>query len=348
MKKKLILSLLIIIIIFCILFIKDYYQSLRIKKTLENLTRKNILEEEKIILNFIRERFIDRKGLIISEIKNKKPSTYSLLESYGQLMEYSLLTNDKESFDIFWNEVKKYFVSKKGYLYWRIDRRTFKPDKATALIDSLRVLHSLILAYEKFKNSLYLEEAKKVGEGLLKYNTFQDYLVDCYDENTDSKILKISLFYLDLNKLKKISQYLPEFEKYYLNSKRILEKSIAISNSFFPKELDLVSKNYIYTENINILEQILTLLNLEASTNLEKFEKYISIKIYNCDDPTVYALWSRYYLRKEDLEKARETLSYIKNFQKDNLGIGDLNSMSFYIYTQLETLITLRQLERKK
>lgn len=200
--------------------IKDYYYGFRLKSELRALEGRVVSYKEKELLNFIRRDLIDNRGLIISKIENGKPSEYSLLESYGELMEYALLRGDKDLFDILLTIVNKYFYSKDGYLYWRINRLTLIPENSTALIDSLRILNALVSAYEIFKDKKYMEMGEKISEEILKFNSSGEFFVDYYDGNTKAKANKISLFYLDLRKLKKIAKLFSSFNKYYITSKR--------------------------------------------------------------------------------------------------------------------------------
>lgn len=361
MRKFILIFLIIVIPTIFISYIEDYFYSLKLKKYLIELENK-VPEKEKNFLEFLRERFIDKRGFIISEIKNNKPSDYSLLESYGELMEYILQYREEKLFDLLMRNIKKYFLSDEGYLYWRINRKILKPDNATALIDSLRILHSLILAYENFKREKYLEEAKIILNGILKYNTFREYLVDAYDGNSKKQILKISLFYLDLDKIRKVSFYFPEFKEYYLSAKNILENYPKISSPFFPKEYDYLTQKYIFIENINIIEQIFIALNMENKKNIENFLNFFNIelhknaKIYsyydlegngltNNEDPSIYSLISRLYIKLNNKREALKTFKLIQRFENKK-GIGDFENMSFYVFTQLETLITLSMLDK--
>lgn len=361
MKKFIILLLIMLIPIIFINDILDYFYSLKLKNYLRELEKK-VSEKEKILLEFLRERFIDRRGLIISEIKNNKPSNYSLLESYGELMEYTLQYREEKLFELLMRNIKKYFLSQEGYLYWRINRKTLKPNNATSLIDSLRILYSLILAYENFKKEKYLEEAKVILDGILKYNTFREYLVDAYDGNSKKQILKISLFYLDLDKIKKISIYFPEFKRYYLSAKNILEGYGKISSPFFPKEYDYTTQKYVFAENVNMIEQTLAALNMEKRENIDKFLFFVTLelhkkgKIYSYydlegkkltenEDPSIYSLIARLYIKLNNKRGALEVFKLIQRF-KNKKGIGDFKNMNFYVFTQLETLITLSMMEK--
>lgn len=363
MKKILSIFLLIFSFNFIFFDITNYIDGIRIKSSLRELEN-SLPEEEKKLLRFLREKFIDNRGLIISEIRENKVSEYSLLESYGELMEYALLYNHKKLFDLLLGKVKKHFLSKEGYLYWRINRITLKVENATALIDSLRILYGLIEAYEKFKAENYLKEAKLIANGILKYNTFKDYFLDTYDANLNKQILKISLFYIDLNRIRKIKLFFPEFEKFYLSSKNILENYSKLHLPFFPDSYDLSNQIYIFKEPINMLEQTIIALNIEQKNNIEKFldfikqilhkngKIYISYdlkgrKITDDEDPSVYSFLCRLYLKMNNKKDATRMLNMISRFQKDEEGIGDYINKHYYVFTQLETLLTLNIVRRE-
>lgn len=363
MKKFLPFFLFIIYLYFIFFNITNYIDGIKLKFALREL-EKNLSESEKILVRFLREKFVDNRGFIISEIRENKASDYSLLESYGELMEYALLYDKKELFDILLRKVKKHFLSNEGYLYWRINRKTLKAENATALIDSLRILHNLIEAYEKFKEQNYLKEAKIIAKGILNFNTFKDYLVDSYDGDLNKQILRISLFYIDLNKLYKIKVYYPEFEKFYFSSKNILENYSKNHEPFFPDAYDYLSKVYVFKEYVNMLEQMMIAINIEPKRNIEKFlnfikqelhkngKIYISYdlkgrKINNEEDPSIYAFLCRLYLMLNNKKDAIKMFDMIRRFQKDGEGIGDHFKKSYYVFTQLETLLTFYRIRRE-
>lgn len=361
--RKILIFLLIFSFNFIFFDITNYIDSIRIKSSLRELENR-IPEEEKVLVKFLREKFIDNRGFIISEIKENTASDYSLLESYGELMEYTLLNNNKNLFDLLYGKIKKHFLSKEGYLYWRINRKTLKVDKATALIDSLRILYGLIEAYEKFKDENYLKEAKQIANGILKYNTFKDYFIDTYDANLNKQISKISLFYIDLSKINKIKLFFPEFEKFYLTSKNILENYSKIHQPFFPNVYDIPNRSYIFKEHVNTLEQIMIALNIEQKSNIEKFLDFIKQelhkngkiyiyydlkgrKITDDEDPSIYSFLCRLYLKMNNKKDAIKMLNMISRFQKDEEGVGDYINKHYYVFTQLETLLTLNIVRRE-
>jgi len=226
--KKLLLVLIILSItgiIFYSLFVKDYILGYRMHKVFEEaISNSDGLERD--LLVFMKEKFLDRRGLIGSEINKGKLSDYCLLETMGQLMEYSLLVKNKRLFDITWRISKRYFLSSRGYLYWRINRRTLVRDDATSLIDSLRMANSLIMAYKIFKEDKYLEDGKYIVENVVKFNSKNGYLVDFFDGRTNRSSDIISLFYLNLDMILNISESVPNFKNFYETSKKILKEAI--------------------------------------------------------------------------------------------------------------------------
>jgi hypothetical protein len=342
--------------------IKDYYYGFRLKSELRALEGRVVSYKEKELLSFIRRDLIDNRGLIISKIENGKPSEYSLLESYGELMEYALLRVNKDLFDILLSIVNKYFYSKDGYLYWRINRLTLMPENSTALIDSLRILNALVSAYEIFKDKKYMEMGEKISEEILKFNSSGEFFVDYYDGNTKAKANKISLFYLDLRKLKKISKLLPSFNKYYITSKNILENSVSINRPFFPKEFDLYTFSYKTHYPVNMLEQVITAINFDDVNKIEDFlsfvkneiNKYNKLNTFYMSDKRVddqenvglYAILARLFIFCDDELWAKKVFNFVEKFKgNDSFGYGDFWGKNYYAFDQLEVLLTLSYME---
>lgn len=347
-----------IIIIFQI---KDYYYGFKLKNELKAMER-SVSYKEKELLSFIRRDFIDNRGFIISKIENGKPLEYSLLESYGELMEYALLRGDKNLFDILLSIVDKYFYSKEGYLYWRINRLNLRPDNSTALIDSIRILYALLCVYDTFKDKKYMEMGEKVADGILKFNSSGEFFVDYYDGNMKEKANKISLFYLDLRKLKKIAEILPSFNKYYITSKKILENSVSINSPFFPKEFDFFTFSYKTYYPLNMLEQVITAINFNDTNKIKGFLEFVKNEINNYnklntfymdhkvlkdeENVAIYAILARLFIFCNDRIGAKRILNFVEKFSgRSSSGYGDFLGKVYYAFDQLEVLLTLSYME---
>ncbi|MCX7795396.1 MAG: hypothetical protein N2380_02595 [bacterium] len=311
----------------------------------------NSKDLEKDVLSFLKGNFLDRRGLIVSEIHNDIPTDYCLLESIGQLMEYAVVTRNLNLFDTTWRITKRYFLSPRGYLYWRINRRTLAEDDATSLLDSLRVSYSLIKAYEVFKEERYLRDGIYIGENIIKFNSHGSYLVDYFDGRVEKSSKRISLFYLNLEMISKLSQYIDRFKIFYESSKEILEKALESSKIFFPDYYDISSSRYHIPSKVNMIEQIYIAINIGNYNLIEPFIDFIDTKIreegkiytsYYWDGKTatldesygVYAVLSLFLLnRKENYDILLEKINVAK--------LGDYKVKDLYVFDQLELLILL-------
>ncbi|MCX7942599.1 MAG: glycosyl hydrolase family 8 [Dictyoglomaceae bacterium] len=358
--NKFIIFFLLLSIIFLSLnynFLKDIYWGLRIKYLLKEVEKK-VSKNESLLLIFIRKNLIDYRGLIASEIKMGLPSEYSLLESFGELLEYSILINDKKLFDALYRNVKRYFLSKNGYFYWRINMKTLVPDKATSMLDSIRILYSLVRASYVFKDKNYLEEARKVLQGILKYNIHKNLLVDFYDERVQRTSTTISLYYLDLDKIFYIAREFPEFREYYESSKELLLRSLNYSYTFFPVKFDLIENKFLIPEDVNMIEQSLIALYIKNNKLFKKFLNFVNMeinkyknisirynrmgkRITNKESSGIYALLLRLYYNLGERSHINKIRSFLKKFEGERLGMGDHYNYSFYTFDQLEYLLTL-------
>lgn len=322
------------------------------QKTLEEAIF-NSEDLEKDILSSLKEGFLDKRGLIASEIHSDIPKEYCLLESMGQLMEYAVITKNLSLFDATWRITKRYFLSPRGYLYWRINRKSLVQDDATSLLDSLRISFSLIKAYETFKEERYLRDGKYIGENIIRFNSYGNYLVDYFDGRIEKASKRISLFYLNLEMISKLSQYIPRFKIFYESSKRILEKALEFSDIFFPDYYDISSSTYHIPSKVNMIEQTYISINIGDYDLIKPFIDFVSIemkregKIYisyywngknsTTDESSgVYATLSLLLLNLNEREKVDVLLNKI-NVAK----IGDYKIKDIYLFDQLETLILL-------
>lgn len=334
---------------------KDRSLGTKMKESLEEaVINSNGLERE--ILAFLKDSFLDSRGLLGSEIKNNRLLEYSLLESMGELMEYAVIIKNDKLFNASWAVTRRYFLSSKGYLYWRINRRTLSPDDATSLLDSVRIVYCLIKAYEEFGKDLYLKDALRIGKGIVDFNTYKDYLVDFFDVRTGHAGTKISTFYLDLEKILKISEYIPRFKDLYESSKEILNKAIDKSSVFFYPSYDFFSRRYETPSTVNMIEQVYIAMNIRDTDKISHFLDFIrykleeSGKIYNSyswhgeeitrsESIGVYTLLSLLFLYLDDVEMSDILLEKVKSFKSSGNRLDLYND--FYVFDQLEALILL-------
>lgn len=327
----------------------------RVKRVLDE-TILNSSGLEKDILTFIRGRFLDSRGLISSEIRNDELGEYSLLESMGQLMEYALITKNSRLFEVSWKLTKRYFLSPRGYLYWRINRKTLVQDDATSLLDSLRIANTLIKAYENFKEEKYLKDGIYIGENIVRFNSYDKYLVDYFDGRIGKTNKSISLFYLNLEMLSNLSQYIPRFKIFYESSKKILEGALKDSKIFFPTHYDIASSTYHIPPIVNITEQTYIAINIGNYKLIKPFVDFIITKIRKDGKVYVSYLWdgreitkdesfgvyaslSILFLDLKDKENLDLLLSKMDRFKSRDYGFEDYKDMNFYIFDQLEALI---------
>lgn len=352
LSYTLITILLILASIFSFSLVRDYLLGYRIQKAIEE-TISNSRDLERDILNHIKERFMDRRGLVASKIQNNTPSEYCLLESMGQLMEYAVITNNLSLLDATWKITKRYFLSPRGYLYWRINRRTLSPDDATSLLDSLRISYSLIKAYETFKEERFLRDGIYIGENIIKFNSYDKYLIDYFDGRTERTNKRIPLFYLNLEMISKLSQYIHRFKVFYESSKKILEESIKFSEIFFPTYYDIPSSTYHTPSKVNMIEQAYIGINIGDYNLIRSFVDFIDTKIR--EEGKIYALyyWDGRNATTDESSGVYATLSLLllnlnKREESDiflnkiNIAkLGDYKIKDFYVFDQFETLILL-------
>lgn len=328
------------------------------------MTRLAFSEREIALLELMSRNFVSRQGLIVDKIEGGEPQGHVLLESMGQLMEYSVITGNDSLFKASWDNTVKCLRSPEGFFYWRVSSADLQPDDATALVDEMRVFYALTGAARVFRNTVYEQEAVRLARSVLKYNVEGERLHDSYDAGSNSRDGRISLFFIDPPALLEMARLDPELDAAGQNALKTLRDAPMDEHGFFPAWYDYRSGEYRYPSTVNMVEALYTARNArEAGIDISLFTDFLKKelsgeRLYNSynrngtpavtDESTaVYALACRLLLDEGELAGAKTAYRRMTDFQISETGntydggFGDNDTKTFYAFDQLEALITL-------
>lgn len=223
-------------------------------------------EEIEQLLNFIETRLGGPEGIytnVLDTDQSEEAATGHevLSESASLMMKSTVLGGNKELFDKHWSIAKDIFNMEGGFSY-RYSPKLQKQYPVNAAVDDLRLIGALYEAGEAFADQSYIEEAEKYAQRFYDNNVKDGYLKDLYDNNYKKANDFITLCYINLDVLQKLS--ISDGLKGVLlhNMTGILEDGyLSDEFPFYETRFDYKTGKYS-SENINTVESLLSILNL--------------------------------------------------------------------------------------
>ncbi|MGX7418131.1 hypothetical protein ACWOFR_04930 [Carnobacterium gallinarum] len=244
--------------------------------------RATTAKNQEALLNFIQKQMTSEFGIYTNFLdtdENQDVATGHevLSESAGLLLRYSALAKDKKLFDQTWSKALKVFNDQDQFSY-RFSPKKKKLYPVNAVVDDLRLVRGLFEGNQAFGVKEYSDLGKTYGSRLLTTNIQGDEMVDFHDSQTDQRNQFVTLCYIDLRTLKLLS--LPDNEKQTLltEQERILTGGY-LGDTFplYQTRYDYQKKTYFDSEEINVVESLLTILRL-AEVNQAKTESLNFVK----------------------------------------------------------------------
>lgn len=199
----------------------------------------------------VKEQYTNEEGLIHA-YPLQEDSEY-LSESIGLYMEYLVLTEDEERFseqyEILMND---YLIQQKDFSYirWILKKDT----KVNALIDDVRIVSALKNASTLFNEPKYAESANQLTLAITDNQQSNGYTVDFYDWSLNLPAKRITLSYLT----SEFFQSTTDNE----NMKSLL-KELDDAIIFFPEYFDVEKNDYIKSDEVHMIDQLLIAINRE-------------------------------------------------------------------------------------
>lgn len=221
-------------------------------------------DKDETVQNDVAKKYMNDQNLIHA-YPFKEDSQY-LSESIGMYMKYLVQVKDANEFEDQYIELTRNFVVQKGdseYLTWVLGENS----SVNALIDDVRIIDSLHEASRLFGEEKYQELADRLFKTIANKQRSDGLYVDFYDWKIEKPASRVTLSYLTL-----------EFFELFSDSEQmrgLLEKADDDS-LFFPEYYDVEKNNYIKSEEVHMVDQLLIASNKEYIENRsEKFENWV-------------------------------------------------------------------------
>ncbi len=322
-------------------------------------------KEEELALSMVGKSLVSEQGLIVQKLEGGSPSNHALLESMGQLLEYAVLAGDENLFAVALKATFNSFKTREDYYAWRLDGGI--PQKATALVDELRIIR-VLSALDR--SGEYERLGTELARSIYRYEVNGGKLVDFYDAMSRKSADRISLFSIDVPALDELSKRDCRFSRPVEQAKSILRAAPQDEHGFFPAAYNYEEEKYLFPSIVNMVENIYTSMNyLEMGGSIRAFKEFLEREIaagriyisydrlgrpaVKAESAAVYALACQLFLKLGDQENAEFCYKRMLDFQIKDEGIlkggfGDRASLTVYAFDQLEALKTIRMKEGKR
>ena len=122
----------------------------------------------------------------------------ALAETLGLLMYYALDKDDQTLFNKVYDQLTDYFLENDGFVNWKLNEDGTSDVSTNALIDDIRVLYALAMAYEKWDVDQYMDTADSISEYLNEHNVKNNIYTNFYDQEYEDASFDVSLSYIDI------------------------------------------------------------------------------------------------------------------------------------------------------
>lgn len=324
-------------------------------------------DKESLLFDFIQKNFMGLRGEFITNTKHEE-GKYTLSESVGLLMNYAVLTDRKDLFDLELSYLEKDLLSIGGNIKWRSGSDV----TCNASVDDLRIIGALLDAYQKWGSESFLNTALCIQKTILETQVKDGCLNEVYDWKYNTTRYITPLCYLDLYQMKRLKYLDKRWEEVLEKSTDIIANGRINASPFYYKYYDYKDRKYLpdeeyeKTEGICLTYTVITSINLQLSGiytgdflswlkgEMEKGKLYAWYNPYNLkpvsemESTAVYALASIYARAcGEDELSAKlieRMLAYMVNDNSEfHGGFGNKDTCDFYSFDNLTALIALAQ-----
>ncbi|CAH1210424.1 hypothetical protein PAECIP111892_03489 [Paenibacillus auburnensis] len=213
-----------------------------------------------------------------------------LSESASLMMLSAVRSGDAQLFARQWALGKQTFDVEGGFSY-RYSPKLQKQYTVNAAVDDLRMIGALFAAGEVFGNQQYTEEAEQYSRRFYSSNVKDGKMYDLYDNLYQQNNGFITLCYINLSVLRKLSIDSESLGILLDNMSKILEQGyLSDSFPFYETRFDYKSGAY-GSEHINTVESLLSILNLaEAGRQRPESIRFIKQQV---EAGTLYGQYTR-------------------------------------------------------
>ena len=184
-----------------------------------------------------RHRVLDEASLAASGV---------LSESVGLWMLYAVDVGDRTLLDQQFKLLQARLLSQFGLVYWKLSADLDLTADANASVDDLRIAQALVLAYERWNDPRYLDQALDLAANLRKWCVKDGVLLDYVswrDYGPPAGADAASLAYLDLEAMRSLVPYDAEWAKIRVRAAKILAEGQTDTGLFYAA-YDPAAKKY--------------------------------------------------------------------------------------------------------
>lgn len=269
-----------------------------------------ISSDEKLAVQFVQKKMTGKYGLYTNFLdttqKGEVATGHEILsESAGLYLCYSASRERKADFYDVLGKTRAYLNN--GALFsYRYTPKTHEKASMNASIDDLRLIRALFKGAVIFQDDALQKETMRYGARFVKTNIKEDQLTDFYDSKTKVQAQYITLCYIDLDALKLLPMADQQKEDLLKKQKKILANGY-LSDDFplYKTRYDYKKKAYTDSEEINVIESLLTILHLSK----ESLEDPRSIEFLK-KQVAMGSLYSRYDKEGNVLDQNQSTAAY--------------------------------------
>lgn len=322
--------------------------------TYNNNNNNKVSEREEILFDFIDKKLTNNDDGIKTYYTNvnseqdinKENSVSS--QSEGMMLLYYLERNDKKSFDRTLKYIEKNMFLSSNLVSSKV--KEGEKDKISRSVDNLRIVNALLLASQRWGGLKYRQVAINIEKAIDKNLLYDGALVDSSDGQ--SKDYMITLSYLDLQTMKRLSYIDFNWKKIYTQSLRLLDNGyISAEVPLYKNKYNMKTEEYD-TEDIDMVSSLRCILNkAEVSKDVsesinwitEKFKKDGAIyskynfntgnKVSDEESVSIYALLVQIAKKTGNDDLYNMSLKKLKKLQ-----VMDKNSNMYGGYEDLKTL----------
>ncbi len=375
LKTKAIMALLLIGICFYILYTVITWGRLSSKPPFETGISWRKLSpgpEETKCLQFLQKAMSSKHGIYTNFLDDKEVKEWAtghqvLSESEGLIMLYAVQGGDKVLFDEHFDIIQNMILDD-GVIAWRVGENGQTLTKASASIDDIRVIRSLIFACDRWGDAKYQRTLKELIHKTKKYELTAQGLIDYYDSDAKTRATTINLCYIDLYTMNLLAQTDDDWDKAAKKGLEIIKGGfVSDETPLFRTCYDYETKSYSKQDEINIIDYLKILLHLsEVSMCPNEAIDWLKsqIKIHgalfnnyyihsaqptsNLQSSAAYAIACRIAANIKDDElyemmKERLLAFQITEDESPLYGVfGDLKTQEVYSFDNLQALLALQ------
>lgn len=339
----------------------------------------NVPECEKKVFDFVTQKISGPELSIHTNYINEKSYEDTiatgkdvLSESQGLLLLYLLNRDKKEYFDLCLDWTIDNLFLDSGTFSW-VKTKKLENKSTNALIDDLRLVRALILAKERWNDKRYNKPIYKSSQALLSYNVEDDTPLDFYDYSSNYKSNCITISYIDLYTMEKLSDIDSAWRKVYNKSYELVKNAKIEGTGLYQFQYNLDQQIFTGEQEICLTQSTYTMLHLaeigEYDVNgmnwlWSEYEKHGKIyssysnttyePITDMESTALYALIARLYHLSGDYNKSEIMLKECKKFQVMNKNseifgsFGNDIEKEVYSFNNLQYLLSSSIIHKKK